>query len=193
MVFTQLFDNPVMFDMVRHTLIGGTSNFNRELYDAVKPNKNDFILEIGCGTGSLSHSIIENSHYVGMDISNRFLEKASRKYPDKKWVCGDVKKDIKSMGKFDKVLMVNFLHHFDDGECFKILLDVASIADKVIIVDAIRPISKIGTFLVSMDRGAHIRSACDSIEMTKMIFDIEHTKLFKCGFYTFIVLVCTKR
>ena len=193
-MISELFDNPSIFNKIRNMLIGGKHKFNIEAYSAINPSLNETILELGCGTGELSEFVILNSDYLGLDNSQRFLNKARLKYPNKNFINMDVKDILSLQKEFNKTIIVNFLHHFEDREVISILNNVKSITkNKVIIIDAIRPINKISNLLVRLDRGDYIRTAEDQLNLIGLIFKIEHTKLFKSGLYTFLVLICSKK
>jgi len=48
--------------------------------------KQSNILEVGCGFGSFFKLGFDCKSYVGYDINKKFIDIASKKYPNKKWV-----------------------------------------------------------------------------------------------------------
>ena len=50
--------------------------------------KKGSILDVGCGTGRLA--FLQN--YTGVDFSKEMIKKAKKKYPSKKFKCGDARK-----------------------------------------------------------------------------------------------------
>lgn len=48
-------------------------NYNKWIYKTIKPNLGKRILEVGCGTGNMSHYFINNEILVGIDVSGEVL------------------------------------------------------------------------------------------------------------------------
>ena len=49
------------------------------------------VLELGCGTGNLAEKFIESGFtYTGMDLSNTMLDIAKKKFPDGKFILGNM-------------------------------------------------------------------------------------------------------
>ncbi|WP_114603240.1 class I SAM-dependent methyltransferase [Staphylococcus sp. EZ-P03] len=53
-------------------------------------SKRDSILDIGCGTGSLTHLLTDFKHVTGMDLSSDMLAVASKKASNIRWIEGDM-------------------------------------------------------------------------------------------------------
>ena len=55
------------------------------------PIKNASVLDVGCGTGDLAQFLKDKQmkEYVGIDLFEPALEKARKKFPDKKFINGD--------------------------------------------------------------------------------------------------------
>ena len=59
------------------------TEYGKELLDFVPCNKAQRILDIGCGTGSLTVNLSKQCGYVlGIDCSSEMIEKARKQYPD---------------------------------------------------------------------------------------------------------------
>jgi ubiquinone/menaquinone biosynthesis C-methylase UbiE len=76
----------------------------------------DSILEVGFGSAfeyGRMKTFFEGSFisYTGADITERFVEHASRKYPEASWVSADVRDLGFGDGEFDWVLMYHVLEH----------------------------------------------------------------------------------
>lgn len=67
------------------------------------------MLDFGCGTAMLKSFIDTNglSHltYYGLDLSEKFINVASSKFPDSKFYCGDILEDNLHLPRFDYVVM----------------------------------------------------------------------------------------
>ena len=189
----KIFDFPILFDTVRYIIVGGMKKLHKEILEAVNPKEGASILDLGCGTGNLSAPI--GYGYIGIDLNNNFLEKARRKYPHKTFIEMDVKELNFKNDSFDKVMMMNLLHHFNDEECTIILEEAARVSKgKVIIEDAVQPMKGfINKSLVNLDRGKHIRPMEEELKLISKTLEIEHLKVFKSGFYKFIIVTARKR
>lgn len=188
-----IFDFPSLFNTARYIVVGGKSKLNKEIFKAVSPKEGENIIDIGCGTCEFSELI--NLDYTGIDMNESFLKKAKKRFPKRKLIRMDAKKlDFKN-NSFDKGLIMNFLHHFDDSDSNIILNEAKRVVkNQIIIEDNIKPekgfISKL---LVRLDRGNHIRTKEQEIELVKKTFKINSIRTFKSGFYEFIILTCGKK
>jgi SAM-dependent methyltransferase len=75
------------------------------------------VLEVGCGTGHwLSLLAARGVDVAGIDASAEMLARARGKLPGIELVVGSAEKLPWRDATFDRVLAVNALHHFTDGE-----------------------------------------------------------------------------
>lgn len=108
-------------------------------------NPDSTILDIGCGTGRFSFFISDICKSVtGIDLSIRNIERAElnlKKNPDKKikFLHTDIEYIIKSKLKFDYAVITYVIHEVDESKRIKLLNDIASVADKIIIGDYLVP------------------------------------------------------
>ena len=67
------------------------------MLDVIRDNDNCNILDFGCGTALLylylSEADIKNINYIGLDISDKFIDFCKVKYPDVKFYCLDVNEE----------------------------------------------------------------------------------------------------
>ena len=78
--------------------------------------ENTRILEIGCGTGELLHSLAPDSG-VGIDISEAMISIAKTNYPSLNLICGDAESlgDLGSnLGTFDFIVMADTIGYLED-------------------------------------------------------------------------------
>jgi SAM-dependent methyltransferase len=70
------------------------------------------VLELGCGGGSAATRALAARHrVVGVDISERQLERARRLVPEARYVCGDVTKLVSPPESVDAVVSLFLLGH----------------------------------------------------------------------------------
>lgn len=93
--------------------------------------KNWSILDVGCGTGRLKDHIAASfaiefqshmAHYIGVDLSNQLLKRASKKesgiFLSQKFQHGDMRKieTIFTWQKFDAIFFIASFHHLETLE-----------------------------------------------------------------------------
>lgn len=106
------------------------------------------VIDVGCGTGRLSFTLSEKCRSVlGIDLSESNISRAQltlKNRPDNRisFLHGDIS-EIKEMnGHFDYATLTYVLHEVDEDERVKLLIDIADIADKIIIGDYLFPAPK---------------------------------------------------
>jgi 2-polyprenyl-3-methyl-5-hydroxy-6-metoxy-1,4-benzoquinol methylase len=108
---------------------------NKYLYEVLpKDITINRILEIGCGTGDLlARFPFETplSERVGIDISEKNIDSAKKRYPEISWYCGSIM-DISFNHKFDLVILSDILEHVEND--FE-LLKKASDHSKILLVN----------------------------------------------------------
>ena len=87
------------------------------------------ILEIGVGTGFISRLLAKKGKFYGMDISQEMLDKASEVLKHARLIKGDIlTKKIKD--KFDTVVTVRVISHFNKKDATKALENIAKLLNK---------------------------------------------------------------
>lgn len=80
------------------------------------------ILEVGCGTGLIYQRLVPNlipsSRYVGVDVSDKMLDIARRRFPEGQFLRGDGYELAFDNGAFDVVLCFEVLGHIPEIETF---------------------------------------------------------------------------
>jgi len=80
------------------------------------------ILEIGCGTGELLHAL-SPSYGLGIDISDKMIDRAREKFPGLHFEAGDVG-NLQGDEKFDYIILSGLLGELDDIQ--QLFLDLKS-------------------------------------------------------------------
>ena len=87
------------------------------VHTLVEPSKEIKILDVGIGTGLLSHELWKNDCQIyGVDFSKKMIEKAREKMRNGTFVIADVAKD--HLGelnheKFNRIISSYFFHHLN--------------------------------------------------------------------------------
>jgi len=190
--FRDAFENPALFNFVRHILDGGNLPAIQRI---LRQGKYKSVLDVGCGTGDFC--TMTNEDYVGIDNSRSFVKYCKRKFegPKKKFYYMDATKMKFKKNSFDAATIINTIHHLTDEQTIGVLKDMARVAKKsVIVIDAIPPkTNPIRKFLYSRDRGDHMRPMKDQIDLVKNAgLKIKKTTSFwsTSGLYKHSVIIC---
>lgn len=145
----------------------GSYKFRERYLESIEIEPDSKILELGCGTGISLNTIRENE-YVGIDLSMRYLEKASRRRDAVQLVNGDVSMSDSYHGintkKDDVVLALALWHHLDDEQMHQTLRNIYQISEDGVSVYSLDPFfdekTSISAKWVAMnDRGKNLRSS----------------------------------
>lgn len=78
-------------------------------------NKNDLVLDVGCGNGRLCELVEKNeAEYIGIDNSLEMIKESKNLYPDKNFIFSD-KIDFPK-NTFDKIFCLAVIHHIPSEE-----------------------------------------------------------------------------
>jgi len=134
-IFYQLIIDPIL------------SNQQKSVLENIEPSHK--VIDIACGTGSLSLAIAKKSEFVtGLDLSEEIIATANRsakrqgvknvkfEYRDASDLSGYKEKE------FDVALTSMAIHQFDAELAIRILAEMKRIASKIIIVDYNFPMPK---------------------------------------------------
>lgn len=72
------------------------------------------VLDLGCGNGRFYPLLKQrNVDYVGVDISEKLIQKATQKYPEAKFLVRDAL-DLRFENEFDFIFSIAVFHHIPD-------------------------------------------------------------------------------
>jgi 2-polyprenyl-3-methyl-5-hydroxy-6-metoxy-1,4-benzoquinol methylase len=74
------------------------------------------LLDFGCGTGDLVARLPAEIEYVGIDIDPRSLQVARRRYPGYEFLELPELDAVKTLGRFDTIVMAAVLEHLPNPE-----------------------------------------------------------------------------
>ncbi len=119
------------------------------------------VLDVGCGIGQ--YCSVTTGPYLGVDMTERYIEHARRRdrhQTGREFRAANVTTLEAERQVFDIVLMVDFLHHLDDGLCENLLTTAARLSRRYVI--SLEPVqeqqSPLGRWIIDHDRGDHMRS-----------------------------------
>ncbi|WP_407150712.1 class I SAM-dependent methyltransferase [Bradyrhizobium sp. ORS 86] len=138
-------------EMARYAVIGGYCRYGRGVSS---------VLDLGCGSGILRHwfSPLETIQYVGVDLSDRAIDIASRAWTDSrtKFVAMDVAAYTPER-KFDMIIFNEVLYYFERPE--DILMRFADFLERD------------GSFLISLWDSTDSRRAWHHSQSTVDVID----------------------
>ena len=117
----RIFSNPKIYQLVMDFLGKNSRAEFAEKYIRAKPG--DIVVDVGCGTGEIVNYFPKGVVYLGVDLSQEYINMAKKKWGDKgDFFCGDVTDfNYKKLGSPDIILAKGLLHHLGDIES-KVLL-----------------------------------------------------------------------
>jgi len=163
--------------------------------------KNDVnVLDIGCGPATILESL-PRVNYFGFDINSNYINYAKNKYQGSgNFFCKKLtNKDLKTLPKFDHVLLLGVLHHLSDSEVLNLLSIIKKLLKKngnVITEDPIfiKNQNLISKFIIKRDRGNNVRDKENYIKLIKRKFKHVKSTIYHQKFipYTWFVMIFKK-
>ena len=157
------------------------------------------VLDVGCGTGTLASFLPDEIGYLGIDMSEAYIDEATRTHPQRTFRCGDVMDMDLEGATFDLGVAVGLLHHIDDDIAIHMLDTLGSHLSPGGQFVSIDPCFAMGqSFLskavVSADRGQNVRTSEEYRKLAQNAFPsvevrVDH-RLLRIPF-TACILVCT--
>lgn len=160
-----MLSHPAVYNTLQH-LMGADKLRAFNVQQHVRPFPGMRVLDLGCGTAEYLHALPTDIVYVGYDMSPEYIAAARKRFGDRgTFHCGLLEQaEVATVEPFDLVLGTGVLHHLDDAAARQ-FMSVASAALKpggrIYTVDPCyapgqNPIAR---FLISHDRGQHVRDA----------------------------------
>jgi SAM-dependent methyltransferase len=168
--------SPIVYEVFHH-LIGARRWLKRFTDQVIRPRSGDRVLDIGCGPGALLRCLPATTTYIGLDRNPAYIERARGAHGHRgEFICDDVGNFAgHALASADIAIAIGLLHHLDDDLASDLLRATASAlkpGGRLITVDpCFHPEqSMIQRFVVSHDRGMHVRPFERYIELTSAVF-----------------------
>lgn len=113
----------------RHWWFAARRRIVRELlHDLVPPSKDALIVDVGCGTGGNSGALSDEYRCVGIDASKEAVAFATVRFPNARFVHGEVPRDLGGLVRDARVFfLMDVLEHVaDDFQLFSRIAAEAS-------------------------------------------------------------------
>ncbi len=170
----------------------------------IKSRSGDYVLDIGCGTAEIRW-ILSNVEYFGIDPNPDYIYAAKNRFrtlPGCTFLCATIDEVVlAALPKFDIVLATSVLHHLSDEEVVRLAkLAKAALKEngRLVTLDPcyVEGQSPIARFLISRDRGQHVRDAEGYRTLLSYAFDSIATDVrhdFLRFPYTHLVMECVSK
>jgi ubiquinone/menaquinone biosynthesis C-methylase UbiE len=171
-----LAENPAILIGIRRILENDFMGEKRVIEREFKAAKGERVLDLACGVGIFS-TLFDQAAYVGVDIDERYIAFATKKYKKSFYVMSADKLSFPDKD-FDKVLVIGLFHHLPDDVSHTILKEMKRVLKspgKVLIMEDIPARSKlnvIGRIVHSLDVGVFIRKPEDYQALFKDYFKV---------------------
>lgn len=169
--------NPRLYDFCQFVFEG---EYQKEVARIADAGSDEKILDLGCGTGYFSKFF--NCDYTGVDCDRKYLDFAKKIATEKRKFClMDARKINFPDKSFDKVVIINCLHHLSDEDARQALQEAKRLAKKNVYVFDMdtEALSFITPLLLRLDNGKFIRSIKEQIELIEPILKIKNSLTFK--------------
>ena len=152
------------------------------------------VLDVGCSTGACGQALFDTLRhkYTGIDITERYIAYAQRKYPFSRYLVMDGRALTFDDQSFDVISFVGVLHHMDDDTAAASLEQSRRVLKKTGVLLVAEPVFSpnaiLSNLFLSIDRGKFIR---ESGQYEKLLdaFRIERRRYFKLSLHRFVSFV----
>jgi cyclopropane fatty-acyl-phospholipid synthase-like methyltransferase len=145
--------------------------------DLIRPFPGMRILDLGCGPAEILDSLPEDVAYTGYDMSAEYIAAAKAKFGARgTFHCRLLEQaEVATLDPFDLVMGIGVLHHLDDSTARQFMTLAKTglkPGGRVLTLDACytpkqNPIAR---FLISKDRGQHVRNEAGYRALAEGIF-----------------------
>jgi SAM-dependent methyltransferase len=157
--------------------VGARRLYRRLVNEHIRPAPGMRVLDIGCGPAEILGELSDDVTYLGFDLSETYIEAARKRWGARgSFHCAPVNEmTVRDLPQVDVVLAVGVLHHLDDGDAERLFTLAASAlgpGGRVITYDPCFATNQgaLARFLVSRDRGRHVRSPDGYERLARRVF-----------------------
>jgi ubiquinone/menaquinone biosynthesis C-methylase UbiE len=177
-VIHRVVQNSAFFYYARTHFYWGTMKRMRRALD-LQPGER--LLDVGCGSGMGAG--LTTGTYIGVDNEMSYLRFAHgrlRARPTHSFACMSAMQLAFADGAFDKAMMLNLVHHLDETILDRFLLELTRVVRKQVFILDHAPDhdNAVSGWLLSLDRGAHIRRRAELRALLTRHYDIANEEAF---------------
>ena len=194
----KIFSNTYFYLFVQKIM--SATSFRGKVIKKIINKKNVKVLDIGCGPAEIL-DYLPKIKYFGYDINNDYISYAKKRFGDKgQFYCKKFTvNELKKIPKFDYVILFGLLHHLEEIEIKKLLINIKKALKKngkLITLDNVFTENQnlIAKFLIKMDRGQNVRTKKEYIRILYKSFKKIKSQIIHQTFipYTWFVTICNK-
>jgi 2-polyprenyl-3-methyl-5-hydroxy-6-metoxy-1,4-benzoquinol methylase len=173
--------------MLAQRALGSRGVYRQFLNCHVRPRDGERVIDVGCGPGDIL-SLMHGVDYLGLDVSERYIAAAGRRYGDRgRFVCLDCLDasiaELDELGRFDVVMAIGLMHHFDDAQASEVFALAARMLKSEGRLAILEPAiidgqSRITRWFVSHDRGDDIRPPDRYRELAQSAFGTVRIRVY---------------
>ena len=192
------------YELFQESLLGGKNARKWLAKNVWKARSGETIIDIGCGPGTILEYLPPEVSYWGVDISENYIRSARRKLSGKgTFFLGTARDflnhDDSHLNSADLVLCNGLLHHLSDDEAIEVLKLSRLLMKpngRVVCLEGVflARQTRLSRWIVSRDRGRHVRSEQEWKNLMAQVFDSSSTSILTGLLripYTHITIECS--
>lgn len=155
---------PSVYDFVQN-LVGARRARIELVRDYLRPQPQQLVVDVGCGTGEMLDALPDDIRYIGFDLSQRYIDSARIRYGARaRFECRDVAQAVSlNVGSADLALAFGLLHHLEDNEVRSLLSTLRGLlapGGRVVTIDPTLTAGQhpVAAFVARRDRGRNVRA-----------------------------------
>jgi SAM-dependent methyltransferase len=148
-------------------LVGAPACHRRFIDSYVQPRAGDRVVDLGCGTGASLEHLPSTVGYVGVDVSQAYIDTARARFDRGTFLCSDILTvDLSAYPPFDLAISFGVLHHLDERAArglVAVARRVVRPGGYLVTIDPCRVAGQplVARMLIENDRGRYIRNPDD--------------------------------
>jgi SAM-dependent methyltransferase len=185
--FYSLLKHPRVYELAQHAVVKRRHGYLLDYLSSHHEIRT--VLDLGCGTGSVSEILVPRVSYVGIDYNQGYVDGARKRSSSRaKFLCTDLEYAHEALRAadlpthYDLILLAGVLHHLQDDLALTLLRQAPSLlsdAGRVLSIDptytaAQNPIAR---FLVSRDRGPFVRNVDGYLHLYRSAGLVTHSQV----------------
>jgi SAM-dependent methyltransferase len=158
---------PICYDLFQ-TAVGSVKFRSKFVSENVANFRIENVLDLGCGTASTAKLLPKTVNYIGLDTSQKYLDKASKRIADResKLILTDIADAswTDTSGELDAALglALGIYHHINDQQLEDTIANVGRVlktGSKIVSLDPVidSKTTKLANWFAKNDRGQYIR------------------------------------
>jgi len=201
--FKKLLAHTRLYDFFQNHILGGRKARRWLATNFWKLKGGETVVDLGCGSGTVLEYMPKDIDYLGVDISENYIQAARQRFSHRgRFFLGTVRdflnQEDQRSGSVDMVLCNGLLHHLPDDEAIEVLelsKRILKPKGRLVCLEAtyLERQTRMSKWIVSTDRGTCVRSEQEWKNLVGRTFDNYSTWILTGLIripYTHIVIEC---